>query len=70
MEDLLRRFQQEALWLAAHREEYAGKWVALNGDSLLASGETASEVFGKIRGLCDCSLVTRVDVENVPFGGW
>jgi len=31
-------------WLAAHKSEYAGKWVALDGDRLIAAGETEKEV--------------------------
>jgi hypothetical protein len=31
-------------WLAAHKSEYAGKWVALDGDRLIAAGETEREV--------------------------
>ncbi len=31
-------------WLAAHKSEYAGKWVALDGARLIASGETEREV--------------------------
>jgi Family of unknown function (DUF5678) len=31
-------------WMAAHRAEYAGQWVALDGDRLIASGATEGEV--------------------------
>lgn len=31
-------------WMAAHRLEYAGQWVALDGDRLIASGGTEAEV--------------------------
>jgi hypothetical protein len=31
-------------WLVAHKSEYAGKWVALDGDRLIAAGETEKEV--------------------------
>jgi Family of unknown function (DUF5678) len=31
-------------WMAAHRAEYAGQWVALDGDRLIASGATEAEV--------------------------
>ena len=30
--------------MAAHRAEYAGQWVALDGDRLIASGDTEAEV--------------------------
>lgn len=31
-------------WMAAHRSEYAGQWVALDGDRLIAAGATEAEV--------------------------
>src|SRR5262249_16142985 len=31
-------------WMAAHRSEYAGQWVALDGDRLIAVGATEAEV--------------------------
>ncbi len=31
-------------WMAAHRAEYAGQWVALDGDRLIATGATEAEV--------------------------
>ncbi|MGH9834342.1 MAG: DUF5678 domain-containing protein [Blastocatellia bacterium] len=31
-------------WMAAHRAEYAGQWVALDGDRLIAAGATEAEV--------------------------
>jgi Family of unknown function (DUF5678) len=31
-------------WIAAHRAEYGGQWVALDGDRLIASGATEAEV--------------------------
>ncbi len=31
-------------WMAAHRAEYAGQWVALDGDRLIASGTIEAEV--------------------------
>src|SRR5262245_7403982 len=31
-------------WMAAHRAEYPGQWVALDGDRLIACGATEAEV--------------------------
>lgn len=31
-------------WLAANKSEYAGKWVALDGERLIAAGETEKDV--------------------------
>lgn len=30
---------RELAWLAAHEEEYAGQWVLLEGDRLVAHGD-------------------------------
>jgi hypothetical protein len=31
-------------WMAAHKAEYAGRWVALDGDRLIATGGTERAV--------------------------
>ena len=31
-------------WIAAHKAEYAGRWVALDGDRLIVAAETEREV--------------------------
>jgi Family of unknown function (DUF5678) len=36
-------------WMAAHRHEYAGQWVALDGERLIAHGMNAKEVFAAAR---------------------
>lgn len=37
-------------WLKANRNEYAGKYVALNGDVLVAHAETMKEIKEKLNG--------------------
>lgn len=32
-------------WIAEHRREYAGQWVALDGDRLIAHGNSHDEVW-------------------------
>ncbi len=39
----------EFVWLEQHRDEYGGKYVALNGDCLIAAGESYKEVAAKAR---------------------
>lgn len=65
-------FAQETAWIAAHREEYAGKWVALLGDQLIASGDTSEDVFARARAAATQypPLVTRIERATLPFGGW
>ena len=62
----------ERRWLAEHGREYAGRWVALDGDRLLAHGERASEVYAAVRESgVQLPLVVRVDpTDRLPFGGW
>jgi hypothetical protein len=63
---------RELKWLEAHGHEYAGQWVALDGDRLIASGVDAKAVFEAARR----SGVARPLLEHVqhpdalPFGGW
>src|SRR5438874_13045379 len=37
--------KREVQWLAAHAREYAGQWVALDGDKLIAHGPDPREVW-------------------------
>jgi prevent-host-death family protein len=65
------RDQTEFRWLALNRERCAGRWVALDGDSLLAIGDSAREVYAAIANHPRTPLVTRVDPEDeVYFAGW
>lgn len=62
----------EQRWLAEHGHEYAGQWVALDGDKLLAHGESSHEVYDAVRDSgVQLPLVVRVDpTDRLPFGGW
>ncbi len=61
----------ELEWLALNRAKYAGRWVALQGDALLAVGDSAREVYSAIAGREGTPLVTRVEPEEeIPFAGW
>ena len=63
---------RELRWIAQHREEYAGQWVALDGERLLASGTNASEVYeAASRSGIELPLVVQVEPpDELPFGGW
>ena len=63
------REHMEAAWLQTNRAQYLGKWVALDGDLLLASGLSAREVFTEVAGHMPAPLVVKVR-ELVPFAGW
>src|SRR5208337_253960 len=61
----------ELSWLETNREQYAGRWVALEGNALLAVGNSAREVYAAIARHEGTPLVTRVEPEEqVPFAGW
>ncbi|PYP85456.1 MAG: hypothetical protein DMF61_16485 [Blastocatellia bacterium AA13] len=36
-------------WIKAHKPEYAGRWVCLDGDRLIAAGDTEREVANAAR---------------------
>lgn len=60
-------------WLDENREKYAGQWVALDGDRLIASGATAKEVYlkAKTEGVEIPFVELVTGQESGPFtGGW
>ena len=65
------RQMSELSWLETHREQFGGRWVALDGNTLLAVGNSAREVYAAITGNKGTPLVTYVERENEPyFAGW
>lgn len=61
--------------LEEHREEYAGQWVALDGDKLIAADFDGSEVAKKVHKLgINCAYVVFVESENdsrfISGGTW
>src|SRR5262249_1376851 len=62
----------ELRWLSEHRSEYAGQWVGLNGDKLIASGPQAADVYEAVRKSgVELPLVTQIEPEGeLPFAGW
>lgn len=58
-------------WLKAHREEYAGLYVALDGDKLVGQGATMREAREQaIENGVDNPFLVRLDSENtvLPAG--
>lgn len=65
------RQMSELKWLETHHEQYAGRWVALEGNALLAVGDSAREVYAAITRHEGAPLVTRIEPEGEPpFAGW
>ena len=62
----------ERAWINAHREEYLGQWVALDGDLLVAHGTDAKKVYDEARerGIT-APYLERVSPKQEAFmGGW
>ena len=55
-------WEQNCKWLNEHGQEYAGRWVALDGDRLITAGSSAREVYAalKVAGISG-SMVLRVE---------
>lgn len=68
--DTRKRFADESQWVEQHRSEFAGKWVALLGNELLASADLASDVFQAVADIHPIPLVIRIEDEHLPFAGW
>jgi len=64
------RFHQEMKWLTENGHKFSGRWVALEGERLLAFGSTSREVFSKVADLPQPPLVIRIDEDELPFAGW
>lgn len=71
-ETAARKRQQHMNWMKAHREEYAGQYVALDGDRLVGQGRTLAEAHTQARqnGVNDPFLVRLTSESEVLCGGW
>lgn len=63
---------QEYAWLREHRAEYAGQYVALYGEQLIAHGRDGREVLrqAKAAGFPRALMIYVEALETAPFGGW
>jgi hypothetical protein len=69
MPDSQRR--REMQWIKEHRQEYAGQYVALDGDRLVAHGFDGKQVITEARKTCPDALFHRFEaLDELPFGGW
>jgi hypothetical protein len=62
----------ESTWIDRHRELYLGQWVALEGDTLVAHGPNAREVYLAARHAgIDGPYIVHITPEADPYiGGW
>jgi len=64
----MRDMSKDMKWLAEHRSEYAGKWVAIYEDHLIAACDTAAEAYKlKDKAGFPQTLVTYIE-EPLPKG--
>ena len=58
-------------WLAAHAHEYAGQWVALDGDTLIAHDPDHRQVWAAAEASgAYPPLVTFLTVQTMSMHGW
>lgn len=62
----------ERAWIEAHRDEFLGQWVALDGDQLIAHGGDARTVYDEARahGTTSPYLVHVTPKVEAYVGGW
>jgi hypothetical protein len=61
----------EMRWLAEHEAEYAGQWLALDGDQLVSCGTDPHKVYAEAQaqGVQDPFMVIA-ESDEPYFGGW
>ena len=69
-DDEIRR--RRLAWIKAHREEYAGQYVALDGDVLIGAGRTIREAHeqARARGTHHPFLVRLTSEHETLSAGW
>src|SRR2546425_9586248 len=68
---VLRR-EREMRWLGEHEAEYAGEWVALDGDRLLSHGSNARKGYAEAHaaGVEVPFVAYAEDPNDFQWGGW
>lgn len=64
--------ERERAWIKAHRDEYLGQWVVVEGDTLIAHGTNAREVYLAARAAgVGVPYIEEVMPDLEPYmGGW
>jgi len=62
----------ESNWVERHRDKYLGQWVALEGDTLIAHGMKAREIYLAARqaGIACPYIVHITQKADAYIGGW
>ena len=59
---------RERAWIKEHRHEYAGQWVALDGDRLIAASPNQAEVWAAVKDDgAKLPLVCRIPSPDEPL---
>ncbi len=63
---------RERAWIDAHRDEYMGQWIALEGNRLITHGKDSRAVYLAAREAgIEIPFMAHVDqVEGPSMGGW
>lgn len=62
----------EYQWIREHRDEYAGQYVVLESDQLVAHGKDGRQVLATARQAgIKIPFIVRIEaLDEPPFGGW
>ena|ERR1700736_1410174 len=62
----------ESTWVERYRDKYLGQWVALEGDTLIAHGGNAREVYlaGRQAGIAGPYIVHVTPKSDAYIAGW
>jgi len=65
------RFRKAQDWIEAHKEEYDGQFVLLEGDELIGHGKDPKDLYDLAdeRGIRS-PFVKKIKAVELPFGGW
>ena len=65
-------FTKELAWLAAHRDEYIGQWIVLDGDRLVGHGSDPRPIVAQARaeGVIAPFIEFVRDTSQPFMGGW
>lgn len=64
--------QQRIEWMKTHREEYANRYVILDGIQFIGDAKTFKEAdqLAKSQGITRPFITHLSSIYDVPFGGW